>query len=333
MNRRRLLGLAACAPWLLRDAHAQGSRPVPRVGVLAPVAPDVVTENPNSTLPGFLAGMRERGYVAGANVVIDIRYAEHRNDRLPALAAELVASSPDVIYTWTNDGASAAAGATRKIPIVVGASSERSIARIVTNFARPEGNVTGLVLYFQEQEAKQIELLKESAPKAARVAVLANPANAGFRDHPAVLAPAARKLGFVLVRFEARDPSELGRAFEQIVASRMDAVIALDDATMLGQPEPRRAIAALALRHRLPSVSGHRGYAAAGGLIALGIDTADVGRRAAGYVDRILRGARPIDLPIERPTKLVLSVNLATARQIGVSFPQSLLVRADEVIE
>ncbi len=240
---------------------------------------------------------------------------------------------PDVIFTFTTGGADAAAGATSTIPIVVGPASERTLERLAGNLARPVGNVTGFTLESLGQEEKCLQLLKELAPRTSRVAVLVNPDNPNTRRDTDALRPAANQLGLTLVRVEARNDSDLPRAFAMIQASGADAIYMVNDAALAGTAEVRKQVIKWAMSGRLPVASSSSRVAPDGGLVSLGTDSSVLSRRAASYVHRILGGAKPGDLPVERPTTFKLSLNRKTAAALGLTIPQSLLQRADEVIQ
>ncbi len=316
-------------------ANAQPGR-LQTVGILSPgKRVDVACGGVQQGVgPGcFLEGLRALGYDDGRNIAFEYRFAEGAAERLPALAAELVNLRPDVIFTFTTAGADAAAGATSTIPIVVGPAGERTFERLASNFARPVGNVTGLTLDSVGQEAKCLQLLKELAPRTSRVAVLLNPDNPNSRSYPGVLLPAANQLGITLTKIEARNASELPQAFAMIRASGADAILLLDDAILAGTAEIRKQIVIWALGGRFPVASTSWRVAPDGGLVSLGADNATVARPAAFYVHRILGGAKPADLAVERPTTFKLSLNRKTAAALGLTVPQSLLLRADEVIQ
>ncbi len=255
-------------------------------------------------------------------------------DRLPALAAELVRWRPDVIYTYTGGGADAVAEATKTIPIVVGVAGEPILLALAGNLSRPVGNVTGITLESVGQYEKCLELLKETAPRMVRVGVLVNPGNPAWQEYPAILKPAADRLGLVLVRAESRGSADIDRSLAALVGARLDALLVGNDSTLLsGDGSVRDRIIGLARDRHLPSASTSADFAKHGGLLSLGADQRYLRQRAADYVHRIILGARPGDLPVERPTKFKLTVNLQTAKAIGVTVPPAIVARADEVIE
>jgi putative ABC transport system substrate-binding protein len=274
--------------------------------------------------------LRELGYAEGQNIAIESRFAEGKWDQLPSLAAELVRLKVDVIVTYTTPATQAAKQATGTIPIVVAAVIDPVAAGLVASLAHPGGNITGLSQMVPELVGKQLEILKEVAPKISRVALLGNPANAGNPSQVRHAQNAARTLGMRLHSLEARGPSEIESAFAAMTTERVGAVIILIDSTLIDQ---RTRIADLAARRRLPMVSGTIEIAEAGGLMAYGPSVRDMFRRAAAHVDKILKGAKPADLPFEQPTKFDLVINLRTARALGMTIPQSVLLRADQVIQ
>ncbi len=324
-TRRAFIGTLAGALAAPLVAEAQAPAKVPRIGFLSPLSR---TDDPR--LEAFLQGLRELGYVEGQTIAIEYHFAEGRPERLPALAAELVRLKVDVIVTAAPAASEAAKQATSTIPIVFGVAGDPVAVGLVASLARPGGNITGLASIAPEVVGKQLELLKEVAPKVSRVAILQNPSNPG---HPVVLRQAesaARALGVQLHIVEARIPSEIEAAFAAMRSHRAGGVLVLRDALFLAQ---RTQIAALAAKSRLPAVYGFREQAEAGGLMAYGANVSLMYWRAATYVDKILKGARPADLPVEQPTKFELVINLKTAKALGLTIPPSLLQRADEVIQ
>jgi putative ABC transport system substrate-binding protein len=321
--------LALLAVFLLAAplaAEAQAPAKVPRIGFLAPQSP---TDNPH-LLEAFRQGLRELGYVEGQTIAIEYRFGEGRPERLPALAAELVRLKVDVIVTTGPPAPLAAKQATSTIPIVFAVTADPIAEGLVASLARPGGNITGLASMGPEVVGKQLELLKEVAPKVSRVAVLQNPSHHG---HPAMLRQAedaARALGLQLHIVQAGSPAEIDAAFATMRSQRVGGVLVLRDSLFIAQ---RTQIATLAAKSRLPAVYGLRELAEAGGLIAYGANVPLMYRRAATYVDKILRGAKPTDLPVEQPTRFELIINLKTAKALGLTIPPSLLQRADEVIQ
>ena len=278
----------------------------------------------------FRQGLHELGYVEGQNIAIEYRSAEGKSERLPGLAAELVRLKVDVIVAASPPATEAAKQATSTIPIVFAVSGDPVAAGLVASLARPGGNITGLASISPELVGKELELLKAVAPKVSRVAVLQNPNNAGHALTLRQAEGAARALGVQLQVLKARTPSEIEAAFAAMSSQRAGGVLVLRDALFIAQ---RTQIAALAAKRRLPAVYGLREEAEAGGLMAYGASVPHMFRRAATYVDKILKGAKPADLPIEQPTKFELVINLKTAKALGLTIPQSLLRQADQVIE
>ena len=337
MNTHRMpLLVLAIALWWPAVAWPQQPAQLPTVGILSPGAPTAC----DSGVLGYVAacmvdGLRALGDVGGRKVALETRYARGDLSRLPALAAELVALSPDVLYTYTTDGAEAAAKATATIPIVVGPAGEGAMTRLAGSLARPTGNVTGQTLEagIDEQDKKCLQLLKEIAPRTSRVVLILNPDNPGFIRNQNRLDPAAAQLGLTLIRVEVRGAADLPEAFAAITAARADAIFMGDDAALAGSAEVRQQISARALVRRLPVASSSGRFAADGALLSLGTDIPAVARRAAFQVHRILGGAKPADLPVERPTVFKLTLNRKTAAALGLTIPQALLLRADEVIQ
>jgi putative ABC transport system substrate-binding protein len=281
----------------------------------------------------FLEALHERGYVDGRNIRLDFRFAEYRLDRLPALAAELVKARPAVIYTHTTAGAFAAAGATTSIPIVVGPAGEQTMEQLAGNFAKPVANVTGFTLSVGNQNEKCLQLLKEAAPALSRIGVLLNPDNPLSRDTSIALNAAAEQLGLALVRIESRGAVDIDRTLSHYTNGTVDGLLLANDSTLAGDPSVRARVIEFAREQHLPSASTSAIYAQDGGLLSLGTDMGVVFQRVAEYVHRIIHGARPSELPVERPAKFRLSVNLGTANAIGIVVPPAILARADEVIE
>jgi ABC-type uncharacterized transport system substrate-binding protein len=310
-------------------ADAQQAAKVPRIGYLVPN----LAANPH-WLEAFRQGLRDLGYVEGRNLVIEYRSAEGKLERLPALAAELVALKVDVIVVGGTLVALAAKQATRTLPIVFAAVADPVSSGLVTSLAQPGGNVTGLSLLAPELVGKCLEQLKQAVPGVSRVAVLWQPGGGlGERTEKDMLKEAevaALALGVRPQFVGARGPADFERAFSEMTRARAGAL------TMLGSPmffNERRRLVDLAAKHRLPAVYPWREFVDAGGLMAYGANLADLSRRAATYVDKILKGAKPADLPVEQPTKFELVVNLKTAKALGLTIPQSVLGRADQVIE
>ena len=324
-----LLVLLSAAVLLAPPAgEAQYAATIPRIGLLFPTS----LSDPRTVrfLDAFRQGLRELGYTEGQNIAIESRFAEGKWDQLPGLAAELVRVKVDVIVTYTTPATQAAKQATGTIPIVVATVIDPVGAGLVASLARPGGNITGLSQMVPDLVGKQLEVLKEVAPKISRVALLSNPANPAHALAIRDVKVAARSFGVQLQLLEARGPGEIESAFAAMTTERAGAVIILVDSMLI---DHRTRIADLAARRRLPTVSATIDTAEAGGLMAYGPSVRDMFRRAAAYVDKILKGAKPADLPIEQPTKFELVINLRTARALGLTIPQSVLLRADQVIE
>jgi len=309
-------------------AEAQQAAKVARIGYLtinvaaAPHLPEA-----------FRQGLRDLGYVEGRNVVIEYRDAEGKVERLPALAAELVALKVDVILVPGTLPALAAKQATRTLPIVFANVGDAVTSGLVESLARPGGNVTGLSILAPELVGKGLELLKQAVPGVSRVAVLWTPGGVPERTGKDMLKEAevaGRALGVRVQFVEARGPADIDRAFSDITRARAGALTVLGSAMFFNE---RRRLVDLAAKNRLPAVYPWREFVDAGGLMSYGPNFADLYRRAATYVDRILKGAKPGDLPVEQPTKFELVINLKTAKALGLTIPQSLLQRADEVIQ
>ena len=282
-------------------------------------------------LQAFEQALRERGWVPGENLVITYRYAEGQYDRLPALAAELVRLEPQVIVAWPTAATRAAKDATSTIPIVMMGVSDPISERLIASFARPGANVTGLTLVpTWGIYAKQLQLLKEAVPRAQRIALLWNPANRAAAPAVRTVEDAARALGVELRVAGARAPEEFEPAFRAMTQARADALLVVPDGVFTAQ---RARLADLSNRHRLPTMYGDDSYVKAGGLMAYAANRMDLYRRAAGYVDKLLRGASPAELPVEEPTKFEFVVNLKTAKAPGLTIPASVLAQADQVIQ
>jgi putative ABC transport system substrate-binding protein len=330
-RRTAALCLLTASLWPALAALAQDARR-PKVGILSPYGPDAGTA-PGSTIHSMLAALAELGYMDGQTVSLEFRFAGDALERLPALAAELVATEPDLIYTYTTGAGRAAAGATSTIPIVLAPVSETTMAALVSDTGRPGGNITGITINSLQRHQKCLQLLKDAAPDVVRVGVLLNPLNPIWKNYPEVLNDAARALGIELVRVEARGLAEIDQAFAQMAAQSVDGLFALDESTLAGaRPAPRRIMELIA-SSRLPSVSDAQNFARAGGLLSFETDVPIIALHAALYIQRILQGAKVAELPVEHPTEFQLVVNLKTAQQLGLTIPPSILLRADEVIE
>lgn len=329
MQRRALLaGLGALAIAGPTGAQAQ---PLPgkvaRIGYLGISNAAASAEVIAATVKGFA----ELGYVEGRHYVIEYRWAEGQYDRLPALAAELIAAKLDVIIAPTNNASLAAKAATSTIPLIIVSAGDPVRLGLVESMARPGGNITGLCLSVAPgMTGKRLELFKEAVPSLQRVAVLQNQADRHLTDYYDEARSAAARLGIDALFVDAQTPEALGGAFQAMTAARVDGVFVLGDTVFWMH---RSMIADLARQHRLPAFGGFRGHAEVGGLMAYGPSIPDNHRRSAAFIDKILRGARPGDLPIEQPIKFELVVNLGAARALGITLPASVLSLADEVIE
>ena len=324
MDRRTFIGAVAGALLAAPLAtEAQQAGKVPRIGYLslnsAEASPHVHA--------AFRQGLRERGWIEGQNILIEYRFAGGKVDQLPTLVAELIRLNVDIIVTTSSTTTRAAKDAAKTIPIVMALSANAVGEGFVTSLAHPSGNITGMTfLVGPEIAGKHLELLKEVAPAASRVAVLTNPTNG---SHPALtreLQVAARALGVQLQVLEARSPEQFDDAFAAMTRERAAALLVLTDAMFHGQRRRIVDLAAAAMYHQ-------REFVDAGGLISYGASVSDLLRRAATHVDKILKGAKPGDLPVEQPTKFELVINLKSAKALGLTIPQSLLLRADEVLE
>ncbi len=306
-------------------AEAQQAGKVPRIGFLFYGSP-----GPSPELDAFRQGLRELGYIEGQNITIEYRFASGQVERLPELAAELVRLKLDVIVTPTTPASLAAKQATSTIPIVFAAVADAVGAGLVANFARPGGNITGFTSISAELGGKRLELLKEVAPKASRVAVLYNPADRSNVLMLKELQESAPALGLTLQPLEVRGPGEFEGAF---VAMTRERIHALFGAAGVLTFEHRKALVDLAAKNRVPAMWGHRQFVDAGGLMSYAVNYYDQVRRAATYVDKILKGAKPGDLPVEQPMRFELVVNMKTAKALGLKIPQSILIRTDQVIQ
>jgi putative ABC transport system substrate-binding protein len=307
---------------------AQQPKKILRIGYLSSFDP----AGESARAEGIRLALRERGYIEGQNITIEYRYAEGKRDRAPELAAELVRLKVDIILAAGGTGIiQAAKNATKTIPIVMtGGGSDPVEAGLVESLARPGGNVTGITTLARELGGKRLELLKEAVPKISRVAVLYDPANSNdIHEVKEVLPVAARALGLTIQPWEIRAADDFERVFAALSKERPDGLYVTGSPPMGAN---RKRIADFAIKSRLPSVS-NRAYVDAGGLMSYGADLADSYRRVATYVDRILKGAKPADIPIEQPTKFEFVINLKAAKQIGLTIPQSMLYRADKVIK
>ena len=330
MNRKvTVLTLCAMLFALCSSAEAQQPKKVPRIGYLS--SGDPASESIRSE--PIRAALRDLGYIEGQNIAMEYRYSEGKRDRYPELAAELVRLKVDIILvTGGAPTIRAAMNATKTIPIVmVGEGLDPVEAGFIDSLARPGGNVTGVTNLGSELGGKRLELLKEAVPKVARVAVLYDPANAnGVHEVKELLPAAARALRLTIQPWEVRAADGFEKVFAALSKQRPDGLYVGGGPLMLAN---RKRIAALALKSRLPSMYVRREFVEAGGLMSYGADITDSYRRVAYFVDRILKGAKPADLPVEQPTKFEFVINLKAAKQIGLTIPPNVLVRADKVIK
>jgi putative tryptophan/tyrosine transport system substrate-binding protein len=305
-------------------ADAQPAAKVYRIGMLERTSPAINAAN----LDAFRRGLRDAGYVEGKNLVIEYRSAEGRDDRFPGLATELVRLKVDLIVTRGTPAALAAKNATQAIPVIITGLADPVGQGVVASLARPGGNITGVSAIVTEIYSKRVELLRELAPRVSRIAAILNMSNPSIPPAWKEIERAAQSLGIQAQLVDVRKPDDLGPAFDGAMRQRADAaVVGLDTLTQANQ----RLIVDLAARHRLPAVYASAEFA--GGLIIYGVNYPDHYRRAASFAERIFKGAQPGDLPVERPTKFELVINLKTAKALGLTIPPSLLQRADQVIE
>ena len=323
MRRHRTLAVIA-ASLILFASQAGAQQPVHRIGFLLETER---TEN----MQALLEGLRERGYVVGRNLQIEHRYSEGRSEQLPALVAELVAFDPEVIVAQTSPNVVAIRAAAPNIPLVFVDVGDPVVLGLVKSLRQPGGNMTGIVSVPDGLMGKQLQLLKELVPQASRIAVLANPTSLGHQRGKPLLIEAARLLGVELVIVEASMPDQLETAFETAHTQGAEAILVGGDPLTITHSAK---IVGLAARYRLPAMySGRNQVVRDGGLMRYGAHPSDLWRRAAAYVDKILKGERPGDLPVEEPTRFNLVVNLKTAAALGITIPPSILAQADEVIE
>jgi putative tryptophan/tyrosine transport system substrate-binding protein len=327
MNRREFISLlgGTAAAWPLAARAQQQQGRVPRIGFLGLASPTTWALR----LEGIRLGLRDFGYIEGTNITIEYRWAQGQYERLPELAAELVRSKVDLILTHATPGTLAAKRATTTIPIVMAAIGDPVATGVITNLARPGGNITGQSFFNPELRAKRIELLKEVMPSLAQVGVILNADNPAAGPEFEAMEATAQSLNIKLQPFRLRTPSELVGAFESMERANVQAVETGDDPLSIGNVG---AIVALAARGRLITI-GPEEVPRAGGMIGYGVDSVAIFRRAALFVDKILKGANPGDLPVERAAKFQFILNLKTAKALGLEVPTATLLRADEVIE
>lgn len=326
ITRRKLisaLGAGALTAPFASIAQQQGK--VWRIGFLGAATAQGYARH----IDALRAGLRELGYVEGKNIVIEYRWAESNFERLPGLAAELVKMNVDVIVTHATPGALAAKQATTTIPIVIAAIGDAVAVGVVTSLAHPGGNITGTTFFNPELAAKRLEIIRDAMPHARRIAVLINPDNTSTESILKAMQRTAKALKLELQRFATRAPEEFDGAFAAMAAKRIDAIVTLEDPMIIANA---KRLADLAAKRRLPSI-GFADFADAGGLLAYGVSVSDMFRRAPYFVDKILKGSKAGDLPVEQWNKFELIVNLKTMRTLAIKLPDLVLQRADRVIE
>jgi putative ABC transport system substrate-binding protein len=327
MTARALLLTLALSLMAPLAAEAQPAGKVPHIGVIMQGIPP---GEAGDELDVFRQGLRDLGYVEGQTIVLDVRWGEGQHERYPALAADLVRLPVDVIVAAGGSPARAAQHATTTIPIVMLVGVDPVAQGLVASLARPGGNITGLTVMTRELSGKRLELLTETVPGLSRVALLVDAGNPNRQAHLHAHEAAARGLGLQLLPLEVRGPDEFVGAFQAAMQWQAQALIMAQGALFLTQ---RARLAELALASRLPTMSGETGYADAGGLMHYGPDLPGSFRRVAVYVDKLLKGAKPADLPVEQPTKFELAINRKTAQALGFTLPAVLLFQADKVIQ
>jgi putative tryptophan/tyrosine transport system substrate-binding protein len=325
MRRRDLIAiLGGAAAWPLAT-HAQQSA-MPVIGFVSGGFPTDYAR----FLTSFRQGLRDAGFVEGENVAIEQRWAEGRYERLPAFAAEFVKRPVTVIAAASLPAALAAKAATPQLPIVFTSGGDPVADGLVASLNRPGANLTGVSAFFGEMGAKRLELLREFIPANSTIAVLINPGNPNARTRLAEVVAGAQAVAQPIQVFNARNASEIDTAFAEVVRQRLGGLLVADDPLFISQ---RDQLVSLSARHKLPAIYIIREFATAGGLIAYGVNFADIYRKFGDYVARVLRGTKPADLPVMQPTKFELVINLKTAKALGLDLPATLLARADEVIE
>jgi putative ABC transport system substrate-binding protein len=307
-------------------ALAQQQKKVPRIGFLTTLSPSTISDR----IEAFRQGLRELGYVEGKNIVIEWRYAEEKLDRLPALVSELVGLKVDVIVTGGTAATRPAKQATVTIPIVMAFDDDPIGSGFAASLARPGGNITGLSTQASEISGKRLELLREIVPKLSRVAVLGTSTRPGNAQSLREVELAAGALGVKLQYLDVLSPEDIETAFRGASKGRAEAVLTLNSTVLISH---RRQVADLAVKSRLPAIYYAPEFVEDGGLVTYGVSITDLFRRAASYVDKILKGAKPADLPVEQPTKFEFVINLKAAKQIGLTIPPNVLARADRVIK
>ena len=325
----KLFRIALCAVLLALsfDAQAQQTKKAARIGWLSEA---YVRSQPSHRNDAFLQGLRDLGYIEGQNMTIEHRSAQGKDERLPELAAELVRLKVELIVALEPPSARASKSATDTIPIVMRSTDDPVRTGLVASLARPGGNITGVTSIATELIGKRLELLKEVVPRNSRIAILWNPdykpGASGFKESESE----ARTLGIQVQSVEVRDPGDFEKAFKIATEGRAGGILPLRSPLIVRQA---KRIAELAVKNRLPAAYDDREVVDVGGLMSYGTDLADLYRRAATYVDKILKGRKPADLPVEQPTKFELVINLKTAKQIGLTIPPNVLARADKVIK
>jgi putative tryptophan/tyrosine transport system substrate-binding protein len=323
-----LIGLLAGLVFMPVAAEAQQQKNRPRIGFLSPSS--LSDSRTRTFVEAFRQGLRDLGWVEGRNLTIEYRWAEERAVHLPDLARDLARLKVDVLVAATSPAVQAAKEATGTVPIVMTNAGDAVATGFVASIARPEGNITGLSMMGGELVGKQLQLLKEVLPNLSRVALLWNPTNASNAPQLRHATDAGRTLGIHLHPLEVRGPGELERAFATITKAHHNAVIVVLDSMLVAN---RTRIAELATKSHLPTMYGLTDHVKAGGLMAYGPDVADMYRRAATYVDKILKGTKVTDLPVEQPTKFELTINLTAAKALGLTIPPAIFTRADQVID
>ena len=326
MQRREFITLLGGIAALPMAAHAQQQRRVPKVGYLF----SFTQAEGRHHWEACRQGLRDLGYVEGQSIILEPRWADGRHERLPALAADLVGRNVDVIVSAATPASLAAKAATSTIPIVIVAVGEPVKTGLVVSLARPGGNVTGLSLLTSDLSGKRLQLLLEILRNVSRVALLINPKNPISAIFLEETQDASRKLGIELQQLEARSPQEIERTFDRAASERSGALIVFDDPVLWSY---RAQIVALAAAQKIPAMYGYKDFVDDGGLISYGPDRPDQYRRTATFVDKLLKGAKPADLPVEQPTKFELVINLKTAKALGLDVSLQLQQRADELIE
>jgi ABC-type uncharacterized transport system substrate-binding protein len=328
MNKKKTIGFALGALLLALSlpAYAQQPAKIPRIGYLSGNYPS----NPGPNVEAFRHGLRDLGYIEGQNILLEYRYSEGKNDRMPRLVAELVKLKVDVFVSGVGPAIRAAQQATKTIPIVIVTTGDPVATGYVDSLARPGGNITGLTRLTRDLDGKRVELIKELVPATSRVGVLWSTTD-GLRTNFQNYEAAARELKIPLHSLEVRGPNpDLEGAFQEAAKGRVSALITVSTSLLNGYT---KRIADLAIKNRLPSMYERSDHVEAGGLMSYSANDADLYRRAATYVDKILRGTKPADLPVEQPTKFEFVINLKTAKALKLTISQSVLYRADKVIK